>query len=292
MKKPLVSVVMPSYNSEKHIAESIQSIIDQTFTDWEFIIVDGHSKDKTIEIIEGFMAKDSRIKLLYDEGKGIGPALNIGCATARGEYIARMDTDDISLSERLEKEVKYLAKHPKTAMVSCSAQYINDNGDSLGYMFPYTHQHHLKKNITSVLHPGVVMRKSIFDKSGGYPPIKRSEDLMLWYKIIKYGKIKILPIPLVNYRLSGDALSSTMTDVYNREVSKRWKKYAESNVLNESQLEEINHFINDNISNEPNRLYPVRGIENKLLNALNVILPKGIAFRCIFALKNFYGYIK
>lgn len=291
MNKPLVSVVMPSYNSEKHIAESIQSIVDQTFTDWEFVIVDGHSKDKTIEIIQSFMARDCRIKLMYDEGKGIGPALNIGCEAAQGKYIARMDTDDISLPERLEKEVAYLEKNENTVLVTCSAQYINDNGESLGYMFPYTSQSHLRKNITSVLHPGVVMRKDVFEKSGGYPPIKRAEDLFLWYRMIKHGKLKVLQYPFVRYRLSEDALSNTMSDTFNKEVSGKWKKYAESDKLSKEQLDEINQFIKDNISPVPNRVFPVRNIENKLFELFKRLLPEQIAFKMVFAFKNLYGYL-
>ncbi len=286
-----MSVVMPSFNSERHIAESIQSVIDQTFTNWEFIIVDGHSTDKTIEIIQSFMAKDSRIKLIFDEGKGIGPALNMGCEAAQGKYIARMDTDDISLPERLEKEVAYLEKNVNTVLVTCTAQYINDNGETLGYMFPYTSQSHLKKNITSVLHPGVVMRKDVFEKSGGYPPIKRAEDLFLWYRMIKYGKLKVLQYPFVRYRLSEDALSNTMSDTFNKEVSSKWKKYAESERLSEKQLDEINQFIKENISPVPNRVYPVRNMENKLFDVFNRLLPEQIAFKMVFVFKNLYGYL-
>jgi len=131
MKEPLISVVMPSYNSEKHIAESIQSIIDQTFTDWEFIIVDGHSKDKTIDIINGFIEKDNRIKLLFDEGEGIGPALNMGCAAARGKYIARMDSDDYSYPERLKVEVDFLSENPDYVLVSSGMDFMDLEGFSL-----------------------------------------------------------------------------------------------------------------------------------------------------------------
>lgn len=292
MSKPLVSVVMPSYNSEKHIAESIQSIIDQTFTDWEFIIVDGHSKDKTIEIIQNFMTKDSRIKLMFDEGKGIGPALNMGCEAAQGKYIARMDTDDISLPERLEKEVQFLDNHPRSVLVSCSAQYINEDGDPLGYMFPYTHKHHLMRNMASVVHPGVLMRKDVFRECGGYPPINRSEDLMLWYKMAHKGDINIIEYPYLQYRLSVGALSNTMSNLYLLEVGEKWKKYSETSILTNEQLQEINSFINENVLNVNNRVNPVSRVENGLYKLIRKICSKKVAIKSVFILKNLYGYIK
>lgn len=289
---PRVSIVMPSYNSERHIAESIQSIINQTYSDWEFIIVDGHSTDRTIEIVNSFIKKDSRIKLIFDDKKGIGPALNLGCKLARGEYIARMDTDDVSLEKRLEKEVKYLDKHPKTVLVSCSAQYIDEDGDVIGYMFPYTHPAIIKRCATSVLHPGVMMKKRIFESSGGYPPIKRAEDLMLWYKFMRFGKIKILNAPLLKYRLSDTALSNSMSPTFLREVNGMWKKYAKEIYLSDESLKEIELFINKNAISYNYRSNPINSLENVLYNKLCMFLNRDYAGSVVFLLKNIYGFFK
>lgn len=203
-----------------------------------------------------------------------------------------MDTDDVSMPDRLEKEVKYLNNHADSVLVTCSAQYIDENGKVLGYMFPYTHQYHLRKRVSSVLHPGVIMRKSAFEKSGGYPPISRSEDLMLWYKLINLGQIKILHKPLIRYRLSDTALSSTMSMKFNNEVNSRWKVYAQHSILTDEDLKEINKFISDNIIKEPTRVYPIRSSENKLFGILSSFLPKGLSMEIVFLIKNTLGYFK
>jgi len=109
--------------------------------------------------------------------------------------------------------------------------------------------------------------------------------------MIKYGKLKVLQYPFVRYRLSEDALSNTMSDTFNKEVSSKWKKYAESERLSEKQLDEINQFIKENISPVPNRVYPVRNMENKLFDVFNRLLPEQIAFKMVFVFKNLYGYL-
>lgn len=290
MKEPLVSVVMPSYNSEKHIAESIQSIIDQSFTDWEFIIVDGHSKDKTIDIVEGFVAKDSRIKLMYDEGKGIGPALNMGCAAAIGKYIARVDTDDISFPERFSEQVKILLSHPEVVLLSCVAEYIDESGLSLGYGFSYTTEKLIKKNLSTVFHPGVMMRKEAYMKAGGYPPLKRAEDLFLWHRLCILGKVRIIEYPLIKYRISDEALSNGMSEYFTSNVNKLWSVFALKPELDKEDFEYLNHFIAQNILNNKVRENPARGIENSLLNFFRILLPKKIAFKMVLMFKNLYGF--
>ena len=291
MKKPLVSVVMPSYNSEKHITESIQSIIDQTFLDWEFIIVDGHSKDKTIDIIKNFMDKDPRIRLLFDERKGIGPALNMGCEAAQGKYIARMDTDDVSLPERLEKEVEYLERHENTVLVSCCANFFDDRGTIVGQFFPYTWPHIIRHCATTILHPGVMMRKKEYEETGGYPPIKRAEDLMLWYRLLKLGDVKILNDILVNYRTSEEALSNYTTEYFNMNVNKRWKKYAEK-PLDSSSLKEIEDFVNENITTVSVKIKRTKSVEEKAYGFFCKCFPERWARGLVLFLKNIYGLKK
>ena len=291
MKEPLVSVVMPSYNSEKHIAESIQSIVDQTFTDWEFIIVDGHSKDKTIEIINSFIEKDSRIKLLFDEGKGIGPALNLGCAVARGKYIARMDTDDVSLSGRLEEEIRYIESHPKVGVVSCCANLFDDKGQIIGHFFPYTWEFVIRRCATTILQPGEMKKKELYEKAGGYPPIKRAEDLMLWYKMLRLCHIKILNKVLVNYRVSNEALSNLTTEYFNNTVNSKWRIYAKG-PLGSKELMEIENFVNDNIIKDGTNIDRVNTIEEKLFSFLKEIITEKHAVSVILLLKNIFGLKK
>lgn len=288
---PLVTIVMPSYNSEKHIAESIQSIINQTFTDWEFIIVDGHSEDKTIEIVNNFIANDPRIKLIFDEKKGIGPALNQGCEMALGKYIARMDTDDISMPERLEKEINYLENHTKVGLVSCCAYYFDDNGNTIGQFFPYTWSFIIKRCATCILHPGVLMRKEMYEKAGGYPPIKRAEDLMLWYKMMKYCNVKILHENLVKYRVSKEALSNYTTEYFNTNVNSIWRKYADKPIGNK-EIKEIEMFVNSNITNEGVPITRVKSSEDRIFMLLSKVFSSTNAHKMVLFLKNLYGLKK
>src|SRR4051812_10668575 len=105
---PLISVVMPVYNCQRYLASAIGSILTQSYADFEFVIVDDGSTDRSREIIEGFAKKDSRVKLISRPNTGIVGALNDGVAAARGKYIARMDADDISMPERFQKQLDYM----------------------------------------------------------------------------------------------------------------------------------------------------------------------------------------
>ena len=287
----MVSVVMPSYNSEKYIAESIQSIIDQTYTNWEFIIVDGHSSDKTIEIINRYIEKDCRIKFVFDEGKGIGAALNQGCKLAKGKYIARMDTDDISLPNRFEEEVRFLENHKDCVLVSAAAIYIDENSKEIGYSFPYTWPSLVRNNPTGINHPCVMMRKDKYLLTGGYPPIKRAEDLMLWHLLMKYGKIKILEKMLLKYRLSDDSLTCHTTSFFNKNVNNVWKKYSNCDLSDVKILDEINTFIRDNVTNSKVEFKRKNDIEKELLSTFSHFMPPSIAIKLIFFLKNLYGIL-
>lgn len=138
MEQPLISVVMPTYNCKKYVSQAIDSILNQTYQNFEFIIVDGHSTDGTELILNDYSLKDKRVKIIKDERKGIGAALKLGCSMAKGDYIARMDSDDIALPQRFEKEIEILRKNKELVLVSSSAIYIDERGDFMGYSFPYT----------------------------------------------------------------------------------------------------------------------------------------------------------
>lgn len=292
MKGPLVSVVMPTYNCQKYIRESIDSILNQTYKNLEFIIVDGHSNDETKNILEKYVCFDKRIKVIYDEQKGIGAALKLGCSKAQGEYIARMDSDDISLPFRIEEEVKILESHKDVILVSCSALYINDKSEFLGYSFPYTAQTLLKRNVTSILHPGVLMRKKTYEQVGGYAGIIRAEDYFLWNRLIKKGKFKIVKYPLMKYRIIPEALSNTMSSYFNLNFSSFYKPFIEKSIVTFEDEKVINDFIrNEILSDVLKRKNPVRRIENVLLKLFMLIFSYKVSFKIVLFVKNIYGFV-
>ena len=131
---PVVSVVMPTLNAEKYLAEAIDSILKQTFSDFEFLIIDGGSVDKTVSIIKSY--QDKRIRLLNGSGKNIAADLNIGLEAAVGKYIARMDADDVALPERFAKQVDFLDAHPECSICFHPVKVTWDDGRENDTIYP------------------------------------------------------------------------------------------------------------------------------------------------------------
>lgn len=290
--EPLVSVVMPTYNSSKYIREAIDSIIVQTFSNWELLVMDGHSSDGTVEIVKEYEKIDSRIKLVFDEGQGIGAALNQGCSLAQGEYIARMDADDVAMNNRFEVEYNYLIDHIDVDVVSCTAKYIDEDGIYKGLFFPYTWQYNIRRKPTCILHPGVMMRKKSFQQAGGYPPIKRAEDLMLWLKILQFGRIVVLSEPLMSYRIAGDALSNLTTEFFNKNVVKYWRYYISKGLSKPEVIDEINSFVKKNITSEPVKIERIKNPEMRLFKYVSMFVNSKNAIRIVLLFKNIYGLFR
>ncbi len=126
---PVVSVLMPTYNGERFLRPAIESILNQTFRDFELIVIDDGSRDQTAEILREFAARDNRILVLTNERNlGIAAATNRGLAAARGEFVALQDHDDISLPHRIQTELEFLHSHPEIALVGSAATLIDENG--------------------------------------------------------------------------------------------------------------------------------------------------------------------
>ena len=160
--QPIVSVVMPVYNCEKYLSEAIESVLSQTFKDFELIIVAGSSTDSTDLILESYLEKDNRIKVCYQEAEGLVAALNMGCFLAKGQYIARMDADDRCLQHRLERQVRYMETHPEIGILGTWAWYIDESGrqvDSARMLInPRLIEFHLYF-ANCIIHSSVIMRR-------------------------------------------------------------------------------------------------------------------------------------
>ena len=214
---PLVSVVTTVYNCEKYIEESIQSILDQTFKDFEFIIINDGSTDNTAEKIKNF--HDQRIIVLnHDSNKKIPFRRNEGVDVARGKYIAIHDGDDVSLTDRLEKEFNFLEKHDNIFCVGGHAIKIDEEGKELCTMF-YPPPHHvgiLGKFIygytNPVIDPTTMFRKADFNELGGYSSDDRVStvpDFDLWVRALITDRLFAnLMVPLIRYRMNPDGVTS------------------------------------------------------------------------------------
>lgn len=189
--KPLVSIIMGAYNCESTITACIESIRNQTYHNWEFIICDDCSTDNTLSILHMIQKKDDRIIILHNNyNMRLAASLNNCLSIARGKYIARMDADDESMCERLEKQVEFLESHSEYDVVGCDSIIFDENGERgirKSVEFPTKS---LLVRDTPFAHPTIMMKKSVYDDLGGYTSNKltmRAEDLDLWFRFFENG---------------------------------------------------------------------------------------------------------
>lgn len=211
MKNPKVTVLMSVYNGEKYLHEAIDSILNQTFSDFEFIIVDDGSTDMTNNIIRSY--KDTRIKVLKNPTNiGLTKSLNIGLQKAKGEYIARMDADDISFPERLCKEVNYLDHNPKYAVVGTFAEIIDSESNEIGKEERPTSSFQIKKLLkvgNCFAHGSVMIRKKYLYETGFYDEtFKRSQDYDLWLRMAQKFQLANIPQYLYAWRNHRDNIEN------------------------------------------------------------------------------------
>lgn len=203
---PRVSVVMPVFNAERYLMQAVESVLAQSFRQFEFIIVDDGSTDASPALLRGFEARDPRIRVISRANTGIVGALNDGLAAARGEFIARMDADDVSLPMRLERQVAFLDAHPECVAVGTDVLFIDPEGAPLLQRKPAL-QHReivaelLNANGGALIHPSVVLRASAVVACGGYREQHvHIEDLDLYLRLMSRGELANLPEALLLYR--------------------------------------------------------------------------------------------
>jgi len=214
---------LPVYNSEAYIRESIDSILNQSYSNFEFLILNDGSKDRSEEIILSYT--DPRIKYHKHPNCGLAGTLNRGIELSKGELIARQDQDDISLPERFEKQVNYLRANPNVVMVGTRASVFIDGGNVIKYHDHPTNMALLKFDLmfnNPFVHSSVMFRKSVLDKTGNYT-VDRSffEDYNLWSKMVWQGDLSNLKDVLVEYRhhekgMSKDAAYFSKNALYNQ----------------------------------------------------------------------------
>lgn len=204
---PIVSVVMPTKNSEKYLKEAINSILSQTFMDFEFIVVDDQSNDNTVSIIKSY--SDPRVHIISGNNKGISAALNQGIRYSTGKYIARMDADDISLPTRFEAQVKFLEENPHVGVCGTKVNPISDQAlydSSWGEWIKTTPKVIDLLGPVVFCHPTVFLRRSIVDKYDLYynEDLNSAEDQELWFRAIRVTDFYNIDQQLLLYRIHKD----------------------------------------------------------------------------------------
>jgi glycosyltransferase involved in cell wall biosynthesis len=224
---PRVTVLMAVYNGEPFLAEAMQSILDQTFTDFEFLIIDDGSTDKTVAVIEGFC--DFRIRLIRNtKNCGLVDSLNLGLELARGEYIVRMDADDISLPLRLERQVDFMDQNPEVGVCGSWLEAFHDT--SVAVWSPPLFDAEIKASLLfeSVLyHPTVIIRYSMFpgflfkyDKE-----YQNAEDYELWCRLSPLCRFANIGEVFLKYRLHDKSIGKSRSDIQKNLAAKVRKRF-------------------------------------------------------------------
>ena len=192
MTDPKLSVVMSCYNAQGTVQKAIDSIVNQSFTEFEFIIIDDASSDNTLEILSQYQKQDKRITILTNESnQGLSYSLNRGIQQARTPIIARMDADDISYSSRLQFQYDFMQDHPEVDILGTAVRYVDKSNKPVKTMSLPSEDRDIKKRVfrkTLVFHPTVMIRKEVYEQHGYYDPeLRWAEDADLWYRL--YDKV-------------------------------------------------------------------------------------------------------
>lgn len=229
---PTVTVIMPVYNAERFVAETTESVLAQTFFDFEFLIIDDGSSDRSREIVDGFAERDPRVRVIGRPNKGLVATLNEGLAAATAPLIARMDADDLCDPRRFEMQVKAMNDDPGLVAIGCCAAAIDEAGHRLGdYMTPLTHEaietYHLRGD-SAIHHPSVLFRTDVVRRLGGYRDLMPCEDFDLWLRLGEVGRLANLPERLITKRLFPGSIVATTLDkrqrVFEQIMADAWQR--------------------------------------------------------------------
>jgi len=211
---PGISVVMSVYNGERFLRQAVDSIFNQTFSDFEFIVVDDGSTDGTAEILSSYARADSRLCVVTQENRGLVKSLNRAIGMARGEYIARMDADDISMPERLAIQVRWLDAHPQIAVLGTRYDEIDESGRVIRRGNRYAgstlvERALLQGNSSVFCHGSVMFRRTCFEHIGGYREQFKNaaEDYDLWLRMAERYELDNIVETLYQHRLRLDSVS-------------------------------------------------------------------------------------
>ena len=227
-----VSVVMPVYNAEEYVEECITSVLDQSLQNFEFVIVDDCSSDGTWSIIQEYEENDTRIKAFRnEENLGVVKTRNRAFSKVCGssEYVAIMDSDDVCLSERLEKQVLFLERHEDHGVVGGNTVIINEEGERIGHReYPRTNEEVQRELIfrSPFAQPAVMLRRSILRRVGEYnEEYERAQDYELWFRVLSISKGANLQEDVLKYRVSESQGKSTALKETLRNTLKIQRRY-------------------------------------------------------------------
>ena len=234
-----VSIVIPVYNAEKFIEETVDSVLNQTYSEWELLLVDDGSTDKSWELLQSLAEKDPRIRCFHLDGGGAAAARNYGTARATGRFLAFLDADDLWRKEKLERELSYLKKKD-AAFVFTGYEFADENGKGTGKVVrvPETLAYKEALKNTTIFTSTVLFDREKTGTKLLFMPQVKSEDTALWWKVLKQGYTAYgLDENLVLYRRSAKTLSSNKLEA----VRRIWNLYRKQEGL--SFLSSLYYFL-------------------------------------------------
>jgi glycosyltransferase involved in cell wall biosynthesis len=207
-----VSVIMAVYNGERYLREAVESILAQTYPDFEVIIIDDGSSDASAGMLEEFARRDDRVRLVRQENIGLTRTLNKAIELSGGELLARMDADDIAMPDRLRRQVEFMQQHPRVVLLGGAYELIDGRGRLLTRITPPLDDQPLQElalaGRTPICHPLAMMRRDAVLKTGGYDEsLKVAQDLDLWLRLGEVGELACLPDVLLKYRQHEESVS-------------------------------------------------------------------------------------
>jgi glycosyltransferase involved in cell wall biosynthesis len=249
MSQPKVTVVMSVYNDEPYLAEAVESILGQTFKNFEFLIVDDGSTDKSSAILKKYAAKDKRIRLLSQKNRGLVASLNRSIKEAGSEYIARQDADDKSAPNRLVKQIEFLKANPDVVIVGSSISVIDENGKSLHQHAVLLNDLELREELlvrSPFAHGSVVFKRQAAIDAGLYNKASwPAEDYDFWLRLSDYGQLANFDACLYTYREHDQSISQKNLVLQHKKVKAirelAWKEH--SRLMPKKKID-LNHYKN------------------------------------------------
>jgi len=225
---PELSVCMPVFNADRYVAQAVESVLNQTFNEFELIIIDDGSSDRSVEILRSYAARDKRIRLISRPNRGVASTRNEALSMVRGRLVAMMDADDISRPERFASQLAYLETHPDVVCVGAGIMLIDEKGRRIApFIRPEDDETLQGRALAGELllpQPCSMIRKEAIDRVGRYDPHSMAEDVDYFLRLGEIGKLANVPQVLLEYRVHSGSISALQSEKQAESVREACRK--------------------------------------------------------------------